>query len=59
MKQQNGNISYGRIFQLKKNINYDTRYFHEVVYNQKGTKSLIFMLLVPYHKKQHDYKNME
>lgn len=33
---QHGNIRHGRIFQLKKNINYDTRYFHEVVYNEKA-----------------------
>lgn len=33
---QHGNIRYGRIFQLKKNINYDTRYFHQVVFNEKA-----------------------
>lgn len=33
---QHGNIRYGRIFQLKKNINYDTRFFHEVVFNEKS-----------------------
>lgn len=35
---QHGNIRYGRIFQLKKNINYDTRYFHTVVFNEKAPK---------------------
>src|SRR5690554_2356335 len=35
---QHGNIRYGRIFQLKKNINYDTRFFHQVVYNKKAPK---------------------
>lgn len=29
---ENGVIKYGRIIQLKKNINYDTRHFHKVVY---------------------------
>lgn len=29
---ENGVIKYGRIIQLKKNISYDTRYFHKVVY---------------------------
>jgi hypothetical protein len=36
---QHGNIRYGRIFQLKKNINYDTRYFHQVVFNEKAPKN--------------------
>src|SRR5690625_3062766 len=31
---ENGMIRYGRIFQLKKNVNYDTRYFHQVVYDK-------------------------
>ncbi len=35
---QYGKISYGRIFQLKKNINYDTRYFHEVIFGKKAPK---------------------
>lgn len=35
---QYGKISYGRIFQLKKNINYDTRYFHQLVFNEKAPK---------------------
>lgn len=32
----NGKISYGRIWQLKKNIKYDTRYFHRVVFGSKS-----------------------
>ena len=32
----NGKISYGRIWQLKKNIKYDTRYFHRVLYGKKS-----------------------
>ena len=28
----NGIIRYGRVFQLKRNINYDTRYFHSIVF---------------------------
>ena len=31
---ENGEISYGRVIQLKKNVNYDTRYFHKVVYKE-------------------------
>lgn len=31
---ENGVIKYGRIIQLKRNINYDTRYFHKVVYGK-------------------------
>ncbi len=33
---ENGVIKYGRILQLKTNINYDTRYFHKVVYGKKA-----------------------
>jgi len=33
---ENGVIRYGRIFQLKKNIRYDTRYFHKIVYGVKA-----------------------
>lgn len=39
---ENGKIRFGRIWQLKKNINYDTRAFHKKVFgyrvNQKGEK---------------------
>lgn len=30
----NGRIRYGRVIQLKKNINYDTRYFHKIVFGE-------------------------
>ena len=33
-----GKIFYGRIWQLKKNIGYDTRYFHEVVFGYPANK---------------------
>lgn len=33
---QNGMIRYGRVIQLKKNVNYDTRYFHEKLYGYKA-----------------------
>lgn len=33
-----GKIFYGRIWQLKKNIGYDTRYFHEVVFGYPASE---------------------
>lgn len=34
----NGKISYGFVLQLKKNLGYDTRYFHKVVYGKTAPK---------------------
>lgn len=35
---ENGKIRYGHLLQLKKHIDYDTRYFHELVYGYKAPK---------------------
>lgn len=35
----NGIIRYGFIMQLKKNVKYDTRYFHQLVFNETATEA--------------------